>query len=171
MGLFVILLNEIPNDFFVKLLTNKGKKKTTTNYKVNLFLTIYPLLKRFLKIKNKIDLLDGEVYIQRHECYLQVFIMSHTWPYLKRGLLFRIINFRQLTRLTTRFGDFVLVLPLLKFLTNQMRPLLSAPKVWLWILWNSFKQEEAIAFAEKHLKQYVLKVSTHIWCKIKSSSS
>jgi len=29
---------------------------------------------------------------------------------------------------------------------------LSAPKVWLWILGNSFENEEAIAFAEKHLK-------------------
>jgi len=57
------LLNKIPNGFFVKCLTNKGKLKIAINYKEKLFPIVYPLLKRSLKAKNKVEWIEGEVYI------------------------------------------------------------------------------------------------------------
>jgi len=79
------LLNGIPNGFFIKRLINKGKKKTAINYKEKPFPTVFPLLKRFLKLKIKVDRLDGDVYIKKHECYPHAFVTSYTWPYLKWG--------------------------------------------------------------------------------------
>jgi len=64
-----ILLNGILNGFFIKCLTNEGKKKTIIDYMEKPFPTIYPLLKRFLKMKNKVNQLVEEVYIRGHECY------------------------------------------------------------------------------------------------------
>jgi hypothetical protein len=165
------LLNGIPNGFFVKRLTNEGKKKTAIDYKERPFPTVYPLLKRFLKLKNKVEQSDGDVYIRGHECYPQAFVTSHTWPYHKRGLPFGIIDFRVLTRPTAGAGDAAPVLGLLKFLGNHMRPSLSGPEVWLWIPGNSFEEEEATTFTKRYLKQYEVKVSTYNPCKIENTSS
>jgi len=75
------------------------------------------------------------------------------------------------TKLMAGASDVAPMLILLKFLGHHMRPSLFGPKVWLWILGNSFKEEEATTFAEKYLKQYVVKVSMYIPCKIKNRSS
>jgi len=72
---------------------------------------------------------------------------------MKWGLSFGIIDFWVVTRSMARSIDIALVLGLLKFLANDMRPLLFSLEVWLWILGNSFEQEEATSFAKKHMKQ------------------
>jgi len=168
--LWDFLLNRIPNNFFIKCLTNEGKKKTAINYKEKPFPTVYLLLKRFLKLKNIVDQPNEDVYIWRHECYPQAFVMSHTWPYLKQGLPFGIIDFRVVIRPMASTSDAALVLGQLKFLGHHMRLLLFGPKVWLWILGNSFEEEEATTFTKKYLKQYEVKVSMYTPCKIENTS-
>jgi len=140
-----------PTAFFVKPLTNEGKKMAI-NYKKKPFPMVYPLLKRFLKLKNKVHWPNRDVYIRGYECYPQVFITSHTWPYLKWGLPFGIINFQVVTRPTIGASNATLVLGLLKFLGHHIRPSLSSLEVWLWIPRNSFEEEEATNFAERYLK-------------------
>jgi len=56
------LLNNMPHNFFIKTLENKGKKKRAINYKEKPYPMVYSMLKRFLKMKNKVDWQRGSLH-------------------------------------------------------------------------------------------------------------
>ena len=92
------LLTAISNKYFWKWLTNEAKLCCATFYVDKNFLEVLPLLKTFLRMKNQIDYIGGEVSIRGHECFPMAFCPSQVWSYSERRLSLALLDFHQVTR-------------------------------------------------------------------------
>jgi len=162
------LLSTTPNRFFVKWLTNEGKKNTTANYQeTQRLFGVFFMFKTFLKLKKKVLPLERDVYIYGHQCYPQALVMKHHWLYLIRELGLAIINFQILPRPHAGSGNNLPCLPLLNYLLHHLKLTINTPNVWLWIVSSQFDLDTAKRFASLRLKDFKMKILTYYHSKAK----
>ena len=155
------LLTATPNEFFKKRLTNKAKNKRALNF-LEKYPTISPMLQRFLQLKNRIDRPGGSIYIRGHTVEPMSFTKSHRWEYVERTLHLAIIDFRQVPKpLPETSHSSVGSSSPLKFLADHMRPSISTPTIWLWIVGDAFDFDSVVSFAAMHMKDFDLKKSKY----------
>jgi len=119
------------------------------------------MFKTFLKMKKKVILLEGDVYIHGHQCYLQALVIGHQWPYQNRELRLVVNDFQILPGPHVGTGNNPPRLPLLNYLAHYLKPMLNSPNVWLWIVGSQFDLDMAKKFAASRLKNFEMKISTY----------
>lgn len=154
------LIAATPNEFFKKRLTNEAKNKRAVDF-TEKYPTICPMLERFLKLKNRINHPRGGVCIRGHSIEPMSFTKNHRWEYVDRTLHLAIIDFRQVPKPLPGTSNNSIALSLLKFLGDHLRPSMSSPTIWLWIVGDAFDLERVTAFAATHMKDFDLKKSKY----------
>ena len=152
------LLTATPNEFFKKRLTNEAKNKRALDF-LEKYPMISPMLQRFLQLKNRCP--GGGIYIQGHNVESMSFTKSHRWEYVERTLHLAIIDFRQVPTTEPGTSHSSVALSLLKFLADHMRPSMSTPTIWLWIVGDAFDFDTVVSFAATHMKDFDLKKSRY----------
>ena len=152
------------NEFFKKRLTNEAKNKRAIDF-LEKFPTISPMFQQFLKLKNQTDRPDGGVYTRGHSCEPMSFMKSQRWEYVDRTLDLAIIDFRQVPKPLPGTSDNSRALSLLKFLADHLRPSMSFPSIWLWIVGDAFDLEKVTAFAASNMKDFDMTKSKYFPCK------
>ena len=119
------------------------------------------MLQRFLQLKNRIDRPRGGIYIRGHNVEPMSFTKNHKWEYVEKTLHLAIIDFCQVSKPLPGTSHNSVASSLLKFLANHLRPLMSTPTIWLWLVGDAFDFDSVVSFAATHMRDFDLKKSKY----------